>query len=374
MFQLTDGFGDGLCCANGNGYWELRTPAGGLLLRDLFDATVDGNASPTYTPANPGYPFGHSVCLPPGPANIAPSECGLFTNNLLNKVYCNKVTGASLYQFEFSDPDAGYIRRIARNRNYIIFNEMLSVPLTPGVKYFARVRTDRDGPLASAHFGTGCEMGLGLAQVVPCTELIQAPAYGHSCNETRTFNTSANNSFIYAQPVVGGTEYQFRLINTQEGYDQTFIRNTYILQLKWNSNVAPLLQDGYTYNVQINVKVNGLYSGFCPSSCTITIDNSGNRPEASMTQANFGDATLWPNPVRDGRVHLNIEGIRDADQQITVDIQDIYGKQVFAKEFGNSGERFNTILNLPGDIASGVYMVNITVNGENTVQRLSIMR
>ncbi|MBZ0206316.1 MAG: hypothetical protein K8H89_08320, partial [Flavobacteriales bacterium] len=123
MFQLTDGFGDGLCCANGNGYWELRTPAGGLLLRDLFDATVDGYASPTYTPANPGYPFGHSVCLPPGPANIAPSECGIFTNNLLNKVYCNKVTGASLYQFEFSDPDAGYIRRIARNRNYIIFNE-----------------------------------------------------------------------------------------------------------------------------------------------------------------------------------------------------------------------------------------------------------
>ncbi|MCB0759568.1 MAG: T9SS type A sorting domain-containing protein, partial [Flavobacteriales bacterium] len=64
----------------------------------------------------------------------------------------------------------------------------------------------------------------------------------------------------------------------------------------------------------------------------------------------------------------------DADQQITVDIQDIYGKQVFAKEFGNSGERFNTILNLPGDIASGEYMVNITVNGENTVQRLTIMR
>ncbi|MCB0758340.1 MAG: hypothetical protein KDC01_07765, partial [Flavobacteriales bacterium] len=332
MFQLTDGFGDGLCCGNGNGYWALRTPAGGLLLRDLFDDFVDGDASPTYTPAWAGYPFGHSVCLPPGPANIAPTECGIMNNNLLNKVYCNKVTGATKYQFEFSDPDAGYIRRIARNRNYIIFTEMQAVPLTPGVTYFARVRTDRDGPIASAHFGTGCEMGLGVPQVVPCTELIQAPTYGHSCDETRAFNT--NNSFIYAHPVVGATEYQFRLINTQEGYDQTFIRNTYILQLKWNNNVAPMLVDGYTYNVQINVKVNGLESGFCPSDCDITIDNSGNRPEASLTQANFGDATLWPNPVRDGQVSLNIEGIRDADQQITVDIQDIYGKQVFAKEFG----------------------------------------
>ncbi|MEO5586019.1 MAG: T9SS type A sorting domain-containing protein, partial [Flavobacteriales bacterium] len=69
-----------------------------------------------------------------------------------------------------------------------------------------------------------------------------------------------------------------------------------------------------------------------------------------------------------------IDGIQDADQNITVDIQDIYGKQVFAKEFGNSGERFNTILDLPSDIASGVYMVNITVNGQSTVQRLTIIK
>ncbi|MGB6047036.1 MAG: T9SS type A sorting domain-containing protein, partial [Flavobacteriales bacterium] len=67
-------------------------------------------------------------------------------------------------------------------------------------------------------------------------------------------------------------------------------------------------------------------------------------------------------------------GLVDADQTITVDIQDIYGKRVFAKEFGNTGERFNTILNLSSDIASGVYMVNITVNGERTVQRLSIIK
>jgi hypothetical protein len=144
--------------------------------------------------------------------------------------------------------------------------------------------------------------------------------------------------------------------------------------LKWNNNVAPMLVDGYTYNVQINVKVNGLESGFCASACNITIDNSGNRPEASMTQANFGNATLWPNPVRESQVNLSIDGIQDADQQITVDIQDIYGKQVLAKEFGNSGERFNTIMDLPSDIANGIYMVNITVNGKNTVKRLSIIR
>ncbi len=362
-FRLMDSFGDGIA----NGGWELRTTDGKLLLRDDF---AGGFASPALPAANPSYGSAHSFCLPAGPANIAPTECGIFNNLLGNKVYANKVIGAANYQFEFSDPDAGFFRRIARPYNYVLFGDMVTNPLVPGVKYFARVRTDRDGAMLDAHFGSGCEMGIGLA-AVPCTQLIPAPAYGHSCNETRTFNT--NNSFIYATPVQGATEYQFRIFSTQEGYDQTFTRSTYILQLKWNSSVAPPLINGYTYQVEMNVKVNSLYSGFCTSQCNITIDNSANRPEASLVQAN-GTATMWPNPVHDGQVNLNIDGLLDADQRITVEIQDIYGKLVFAKEFGNSGERFNTILNLSSDIASGVYMVNITVNGERTVQRLSIIR
>ncbi|MEO7080295.1 MAG: T9SS type A sorting domain-containing protein, partial [Flavobacteriales bacterium] len=365
QFHLYDSFGDGL---SGVGNWQLRSVDGRVLLGDDF---TNGYESPSSPPLNPSYGANHSFCLPPGPANIAPSECGIFNNMLGNKVYANKVTGAANYQFEFSDPDAGFMRRIARPYNYVHFWDMVTNPLVPGVKYFARVRTDRDGPMLQAHFGGGCEMGISLPLVVTCTQLISAPAYGHSCNETRTFNT--NNSFIYAKPVQGATEYQFRIINTNEGYDQTFIRSTYILQLKWNNTVAPPLINGNTYNVEMNVKVNGLYSGFCASTCNITIDNGGNRSEASMVQTS-GTATMWPNPVRDGQVNLNIDGLVDADQTITIDIKDVYGKQVFGQEFGNSGERFNTILNLSSEIASGVYMVSITVNGQSTVQRLSVIR
>ncbi|MBS1939827.1 MAG: hypothetical protein JST38_03005, partial [Bacteroidetes bacterium] len=361
-FQLyiTDAFGDGLCCANGNGYWELRTPTGGLLLRDLFDASVDGFSSPTGTPATPSYGFGHSFCLPAGPGYILPTECGIFTNAPGNKVYCNKVTGATQYQFEFSNPDAGFIRRIVRTTTYVHFWDMVANPLVPGVHYFARVRTNVAGPVASAHFGNGCETG--LAPLVPCSELIPAPNYGHSCNETRAFNPPTNNSFIYATPVPGASQYQFRIFNNSEGYDQVFTRNTYILQLKWNNTVAPPLANGSTYSVLVNVKLGTVWSGFCGQTCTITIDNStGGGTFASMEQSSFGETTMWPNPVRDGLVNLSIGGLQDVDQNIAVDIQDIYGKQVFAKEFGNSGERFSTILQLPKDIASGVYMVNITV-------------
>jgi hypothetical protein len=361
-FRLLDSFGDGIT----NGGWELRTPDGKLILADVFDS---GSQSPSATPLSPGYGSSHSLCLPLGPANILATECNIFTNEGGNKVYCNKVTGATQYQFEFSDPDAGRIRRIARSTNYVHFWDMVTSPLTPGVKYFARVRTNASGPMTTAHWGSGCEMG--LASSTPCSQLIMAPAYGHSCNESRSFNT--NNSFIYATPVPGATEYQFRIYNTGEGYDQTFVRSTYILQLKWNSNIAPPLLNGSTYNVEINVKSFGEYSGFCASSCTITINNPPARPEGLLEQLP-GSANLWPNPVRDGQVHLDLTGLEGADQQIAVDIQDIYGKQVYAQDFANGGERFSTVLQLPNSVASGVYMVNITVNGKRTVQRLSIIR
>ncbi|MGB3868246.1 MAG: lamin tail domain-containing protein, partial [Flavobacteriales bacterium] len=174
QFHLYDSFGDGL---SGVGNWQLRASDGRVLLGDDFTTGYESPASP---PANPNYGSNHSFCLPPGPANIAPTECGIFNNMLGNKVYANKVTGASNYQFEFSDPDAGFMRRIARPYNYVHFWDMVTNPLVPGVKYFARVRTDRDGPMQQAHFGSGCEMGISLPTVVTCTQLIQAPAYGHS--------------------------------------------------------------------------------------------------------------------------------------------------------------------------------------------------
>ena len=362
-FRLTDSFGDGIT----NGGWALYTTNGKLILRDDF---ASGSVTPATPAASPAYGDAHSFCLPLGPADIAANECNVFDNLMGNKVYANKVTGAANYQFEFSNPDAGFIRRIARPTNYVTFWDMVTNPLTPGVKYFARVRTDKNGPMASAHWGSGCEMGIST-QVLGCSGLIQAPANGHSCNEVRSFNT--NNSFIYAKPLQGGTEYQFRIYNTGEGYDQTFTRSTYILQLKWNTNVAPPLMNGNVYQVEVNVKVNGVWTGFCTANaCSIIIDNNpaGNR----MTEVAMGEATLWPNPVRDGQVNLNIEGITAADQHITVDVTDIYGQHVYGQEFGNSGDRFNTVLSLPGDIATGMYLVNITINGEVTTKRLSIVR
>ncbi len=360
-FKLMDSFGDGIAA----GGWELRTTVGGLILKDGFSS---GSVSPANPPATVAYGSAHSFCLPLGPANIETARCGVFNYALGNKIFANKVTGATQYEFEFTDPDAGFVRRVVRTNNYVQFWDMVTDPLTPGVKYFVRVRSDKDGPLASAHWGTGCEVGLGIAETVLCSGLIPAPLYGHSCSEERTFGT--NNSFIYATPVTGATEYQFRIYNTGEGYDTVITRSTYILQLKW---VPKPLVDGHIYNVQLNVKVNGLYSGFCASSCTITINNNpvlGGRLAQVEGQP---EINLWPNPNDGKQLNVAVHGI---DEQVTtadVRLLDLTGRMALGTQLPVANGALNSILDLDG-AANGTYLLQITAGDRNWTERVVVNR
>ncbi|MBS1937210.1 MAG: hypothetical protein JSS84_05300, partial [Bacteroidetes bacterium] len=101
-FKLMDSYGDGIA----NGGWELRTTGGGLILKDSFSS---GSASPANPPATAAYGSVHSFCLPLGSANIETARCGVFNYALGNKIFANKVTGATQYEFEFTDPDAGFV-------------------------------------------------------------------------------------------------------------------------------------------------------------------------------------------------------------------------------------------------------------------------
>ncbi|MBS1936832.1 MAG: hypothetical protein JSS84_03360, partial [Bacteroidetes bacterium] len=101
-FRLYDSFGDGIT----NGGWQLRTTDGKVILGDEF---AGGYTSPANPPATAAYGSVHSFCLPLGPANIETARCGVFNYALGNKIFANKVTGATQYEFEFTDPDAGFV-------------------------------------------------------------------------------------------------------------------------------------------------------------------------------------------------------------------------------------------------------------------------
>src|SRR6185503_7001220 len=131
---------------------------------------------------------GHRFCLPLGPSAIDAGNCEVFTHSLYDKVFTSTVGGASMYQFNFMNPNAGFHRRIAVPRNWVKFSEMVTNPLVPGVVYFARARADQGAPgFNDDNYGPGCELAMDPSAANPCTQLINNPDLPtYSCGVTRT--------------------------------------------------------------------------------------------------------------------------------------------------------------------------------------------
>ena len=372
---LYDSGGDGLCCGAGNGFWEVQDGTGRILLRDQFIGTADGTQSPALVPATGSYVSGHEFCLPAGPSDILANECGIFTNNLLNKVYCAEVPGAVMYQFEFSDPDAGFLRRIAVPRPWVKFGEMVSSPLLPGVHYFTRVRVDQGAAgMADDRFGGGCEMGIDPAQVPGCTQLIDNTSLPtHSCGAIKTFGGSDK---IWAVPVVGGTLYKFKFVNIGEGYSRIIQSSNYVCVLNW---VTMPLVNGQ-YDVTVNVLVNGQWSGFCGASCQLTIFtppvNGGDGRAAAFTEefeTVHEDLLVYPNPVSDGQITLSLGGLTGERQEMQLLVTDLQGKVVMSERLTNEGDRLNRTIGLDRSLTRGLYLLNLTVNGKTLTKRITVL-
>jgi hypothetical protein len=246
---------------------------------------------------------------------------------------------------------------------------MVTSPLQPGTYYFTRVRGDQGAPgFSDDQFGAGCETGIDPNQVPGCTQLIDDIGLPtHSCNTTKLFGAGDK---IYALPILNGTQYRFRFENAGEGFVRVITRPNYICLLNWTT--LPL-QTGSTYSVTVEVLVNGQWSGYCGNACNLTIG----APPAQGSQAREIEVAensglqIWPNPVRDGQVNILLSDIAEQEQTITIDVIDLFGKRVHAKQFNNSGEQFNTVLDLDG-LAAGVYVVTLTVNDRIMTERITV--
>ncbi|MEO8068722.1 MAG: T9SS type A sorting domain-containing protein [Flavobacteriales bacterium] len=386
--RIEDLFGDGMCCDQGLGSWEIRSPSGALLLGDAFHglgvlagSTPNGGTDSPNTTNNPTY-TGHEFCLPKGPADMESTECGIFNNVLNNKVYALQAPGTGPYQFEFSDPDQAFRRRISVNQRYVKFSQMQSSPLVAGTHYFGRARRDaaNDGYF-NDNWGSGCEMGLDPAVIPGCGQLINdVGSPTHSCGVDKTFGYSDK---IWAKPVLGATQYRFKfegLIDPDGpsnpaapvGGARIITQASYVRVLNWFTYTLVV---GQTYTVTVEVFVNGSWSGFCGPACAVTIvaPFSGGGGTNAVAATAGQDVQLYPNPVRDGNVNLVINGLSGSENTVAVDIYDVFGKRVFTRSIGTEGAtEVSTVLNLGTSLASGVYMVDITMGDRHSTQRLSI--
>jgi hypothetical protein len=391
---VTDDAGDGI---SGGGY-VLRRPND----RRIIDNR--GNFSVGYTSqiAN-----GEGFCLPMGTDRLIATSCDrewwtggpeyvVANGNPAVTAIWNSFPAGSTerattgYQMWWFDPNGGYsfkrfqshstsngLPASATRACHFLVNGWAGNQLQAGVLYNVRVRSRVLG--AYAEFGPTCRFRIDatLAQCPP-TQLVNSQGFAEfSCGVVRQF-PSSNKIWAWSRP--GANKYQFEFSIPAEGILFTRNSNTNWIALSWSSGTQ--LLDGRTYNVRVRVsKTNG--ATWCPwgETCTVAINNgsSGMAAETnapvSGTEATISDRLLvWPNPNRGEQLNLRIDGLTSAAGTMTVDLYDLVGNRVMALTKAVQDGHVNGAIELPADLSTGMYMLQVNGAGRTWTERVVIQR
>jgi hypothetical protein len=289
------------------------------------------------------------------------------------------------YEFWFFDPNGSYSFRRFRNHAtsdgfgnvgatraaHLQLNNWSPANHIPtGVLLNVRVRAVVNG--VAQEWGPACRFKLDpVAAACPMTLLMDIPGNQFlSCGQFRYWGTG---NFVHARPVSGATQYQFRFRQPAEGYEVVRTTSSYFVQLFWT--VPPPLVPGSQYEVDVRAFKNGQW---CPwgNVCTLNINLGLQQGMAQQRSFDGGELALqmWPNPNNGDLLHLSINEIPEGVELVHVELFDMFGKRVMARSIAVIEGPFLTLLNLNGDVASGMYTLNLLIGEEVISQRLVIQR
>ena len=393
-------------------------PIGGFVLRDQNGKRVLDNAGDgVFTGISQAVaPF----CSPVGNDAILSSQCDKvdWTPNQFLIATPNSAVSAQYgvgnqtddgYEFRLFNPDGGYDRTVYQSHAntsvgapagpnaaaHLNYSALVTNPVPQNVLLNVRVRSRVNGVFSA--WGPACRFKIdAVAANCPAVQLVSTPGSQFSCGATNKIvgNSGPDGRIVSTQAsrVIGGVSqqanrYQFD-ITTTGGYSRTIVATTRTLVLgQWYTN--PLLCGFNTYSVRVRASFDG-GATWCPygATCSVGITNNLAAPFCTSAPAFAGGddrvffdgdetssvATLsmWPNPNRGDQLYLTIDQLNADVTTATVDIFDLYGKKVTSRTIAINGSTLNTVINLDGTIASGMYLVNLTAGEQTFVQRLVI--
>jgi hypothetical protein len=295
------------------------------------------------------------------------------------------------YEFWIFDPNGTYSFRRFRNHAtsdlfgpasatracHMRLNNWTVANNVPANKLMnVRVRARVNG--VNGAFGPACRLVINpVLAACPQTNLMDVPGSTQfSCGVIRQFGPS---NFVYARPVSGANRYQFRFRIAAEGFEVVRTSTSYILQLNWALASGLPLQDGKTYDVDVRVSKDA-GATWCTSAttwgnvCQVTIDQTpagaGNQNFAAA--GSNAELRMFPNPNRGDVLNFSLSAIEEGVNTVSVDIFDLFGKRVSARTIAVTDGNVNTTLDLNGELAAGMYMVNITAGETLYTERLVI--
>ncbi|MCC6540687.1 MAG: T9SS type A sorting domain-containing protein [Flavobacteriales bacterium] len=413
--RVLDAAGDGMT----TGGYILRTTGAGERIIDNRNNFSTGSTSQIMG--------GQGFCLPLGTDKMIYSSCDKldWVNNKFIVCHANAAVTAqygvtnttSGYEFWFYDPNGSYSFRRFRSHAtsdgygsganracHFKVNGWVHSVATPHLPANTLLNVRVRGRVAgnNLEFGPACQFKIdAILAACPRVSLQDNPANtsDFSCGVSRTFGgaSSANNR-IYANPpqpvpavASSNVRYQFRFRIPGEGVcivrpPQTSAR----MVLNWTTG-TPLVCSK-TYDVDVRVSLDGGATWcFGPatsdeaSACadtedwgkvclvTITCDNNGvDGGSNSMSLEGEGALTMYPNPNHGDQLLVSLSHVAEGVRTVSMDILDLTGKRVSTRTIAVQDGFVKTSLDLNGELASGLYMVNITAGDKTYTERLVI--
>jgi hypothetical protein len=388
---VSDAAGDGI---NGGGY-VLRT-SGSNGVRIIDNSNNGGFGSTSAIIGNGGF------CLPLGNDKLIFTSCdkldwvnGQFLaaseNAAVSALWVpnapnNQQSSNTGYDFWFFDPNGtyGYLRSRTHatsegypapgplRATHMKINNWSPNQIPTGVLMNVRVRSRVNG--VNSAWGQTCRFKIDpIAAACPATKLVDQPGVAtFSCGVSRNWGGSSR---LWARAVSGATQYQFRFTSSEMAAPVVRSTTTQVLQLNWN----PALANG-TYQVQVRAFVNGQW---CATNlpwgdvCNVTITNSpasmsGMPVETSGTTVD-AQLSMFPNPNRGDLLNVSLSAVEEGVNTVSVDIYDLTGAMVSSRTIAVNDGMVYQVLEL-NEMASGLYMVNITAGSKRYTERLVISK
>ncbi len=415
QLRVTDNAGDGLL-----GYILRETGANGRRIIDNRQNMITGVSQISN---------GGAFCVPIGddtPINSSCDKLDWVTNKFIVANENAAVTAAyatpslrtsSGYLFWFFDPNGSYsFRRFRKHSesdgygtgalraNHFRINSWVNTPSSPhlpdGVLLNVRIMGRVNWSWTT--WGPACQFKMDAALAAcPRVNLQDNLALNeYSCGVNRVFGGSNHwTNRVTAsqpQPVPGVSSslvrYQFRFRIPGEAIciirpPQTSPR----IFMNWSDGLQ--LECSRQYEVDVRVSLDGgatwCFDVASPSCvepvtpwgkvCMVNITSSTYCPgelqggSSSLATQGDGTLTLYPNPNNGEQLFISLTEVGADVNTVRVDIYDLMGKRVTARTIAVADGFVNSAMDVHA-IASGMYMVNITVGEKTYTERLVIQR
>jgi Zn-dependent metalloprotease/subtilisin-like proprotein convertase family protein len=297
-------------------------------------------------PATSGVPTTRLNSMTCGNLNLTPSS----------SIVALTVSGASQYEFEFSNPTTSAVVATKTTTSATCFLNSVSPALQWGTQYNVRVRAFIASTAGT--FGNICLIGL-----VPDPAIFGVPA-----TQIRTVDCGklnfALNANTAANVVAGATQYEFEFSDPNtNAVVATKLQTSATLSL---ASVSPALQAGTTYNVRVRAYINAFQGAF-GNICLIGFASGARFAEGeeglNESIENVNLLEVYPNPYSSNATLLFSTLSNEAAM---MNVFDMSGRLVEQKMI-----QTNTNVVFGENFERGVYIIQVnSTSGEQINTRL----